>query len=164
MINYLFTSCDNVRKKDERQLIEIAHEPGSPITNDSRTGEYLLTYDIVTEGQLVKRYFVLKFSPFTGASLPSRRADLFTTPSRAEIVSVIRGLGNAKSLSDVEKQIGKPDRIHTNESTGSLQYKYKNIGKTFDLVVEQSSDGRIRVFTSGKPKGTSDGDPAQHAE
>lgn len=130
----------------------------TPVEFDVQLGEYhLLTKD---NGSIIFSYCMA-----CGGRLPqSRRGGFFTTPSHSDIIELRGKLARVNTIAEVISILGPPD-----ETQGSRTYdprhrdvygapdvkqtiKYTHLSSTFDLAIQESADGQIRITIAGKPK------------
>lgn len=134
-------------------LKELAENPDCQIVFDEKVDEYQLKWRSKTEDGYVVRSYPLKFDPFTGEPLGSRRDELFTKPSRKEIKEIEKKLVKCSTIQDVIKAFGKPDRVwDSNDRLEVTQYVFASAFDTVTLTVQINDDGKMMVMFSGKRK------------
>ena len=132
-------------------LKELASDPDCQIVYNEKVGEYQLKWKIKTEDGYSVKAYPLKFDPFTGDPLESRRDELFTEPSREEIMEIHKKLSQCKTIEDVISAFGEPDRVWPiNERRKKAQYDFYSAFDTTKLVVHVSEDGSLKSQFSGK--------------
>lgn len=141
----------------ERTLLELVDDTNSPIKFDQVVGEYGLVYDTFREGERCRMSYPLRYSPFTGAPLPSKRSELFMTTSPDEVRMITEKLKDARSYADVEKALGAPDvtlsgAVYSFTANRKAHYTYTNAAATLNVGVWEYEDGRIEYGCSGKRK------------
>ena len=131
------------------QLDELAAEKGSPIIYDKQVGEYQLVWTNREANTTVVKTVPLKFDPFTGRELSSRRGELFAEPSQAESEAVDKKLRHCRGIDDVIRQFGKPDRVWP-KVRGYSQYDFEGRFETLKLTVKVAEDGALVPIVTGK--------------
>jgi hypothetical protein len=154
LLGTLFLACSRGDKPQPPDIVlsELISDPSSPIKFDPEVGEYQLVYKTVRDGEQIEQTYILKYSPFTGARLPSRREDLFMKPSAAEIRLVKSKFSKAKTLQDVERSLGPPDDVVTNSHGFRVEYIYRKRFDTLEVIVQERTDGRVVFSYAGKKK------------
>jgi hypothetical protein len=135
-----------------------ADDPQVPIQYDPQLNEYHLVYG--NEGIILFYY-----CPICGGSLPkSKRGRLFTKPSAREIAKVKKKMAGGRTVDDIIALLGKPDEHYDSIPPGTdtdrkyglkdirQVFKYSSLAKTFDLVLQEYTDGTFDAMFSGKPK------------
>jgi hypothetical protein len=135
-----------------------ADDPDIFVRFDRKFNEYyLLTHD--------RESILLYYCPVCGGESPkSKRGEFFTRPLDSDVADLKVKLGVVKSLNDVVAILGAPDKSfgpHLNDPRKKAIYdlrdvketiKYLSISETFDLTVEETTDGQISMIIEGKPK------------
>ena len=128
--------------------------PGTSFVFDGVTGEY----QFVLNGFSAPLYFC----PQCGGRLPSRRNELFTTPSKKEMDEVQAALNGARSIHEVIAALGQADEtipwcdldLSDEESTSTSQWerahRYRERWNTFVLDVLELADGSVEYVYAGK--------------
>lgn len=139
-----------------------ANDPNIPVEYDQELNEYYLVKG-------VDETTLFYYCPSCGGHLPkSKRASLFTTPSRkekAEIIERIERIKSATKIDEVLKILGEPDerrgpsiidpqkkRIYGMRDVKQTLI-YTSLAKTLDLIVQEYEDGEIILAYAGKLKG-----------
>ena len=131
------------------RLDELVAEKGSPLVYNKQVGEYQLVWTNREANRTLVHTVPLKFDPFTGKELSSRRGELFVEPSDAESQEVSKKLQSCRSIDDVIKQFGKPDRVWP-KTGGYSQYDFEKAFKTLKLAVKVADDGSLTPIVTGK--------------
>jgi len=133
------------------RLDELVAEKGSPVFYDKRVGDYQLVWTNHDVGNTIIHRVPLRFDPFTGKELRSRRGELFAEPSEAEQKRVDKKLRNCRGIEDVIKQFGKPDRVWPKDKdTGCSQYDFEKQFETLKLTVRVAEDSSLVPIVTGK--------------
>ena len=129
----------------------------SPVKFDEITGEYVL--------ECGHWAAPLYFCPHCGGKLPSRRHELFTTPSQQEIGRIQDLLKIAKSVDDVVAVLGPADEVipwvsvDSDDEALSFEnepnrwertHRYSSRSETLTFDVLEMPDGTIQFVWSGK--------------
>ena len=133
------------------RLDELVAEQGSPVIYDMQVGEYQLVWTNHDAGNTIIHRVPLKFDPFTGKELRSRRGELFTQPSDAEQKIVHKKLQDCRTIGDVIEQFGKPDHVWPKDKeAGFSQYDFEKQFETLKLTVRVAEDGSLVPVVTGK--------------
>jgi hypothetical protein len=148
----MLTACHNEDPPVvEHLLFDLAGEADSPIQFNEKLGEFALVYEATDDGKRVQRTVPLRFSPFTGAPVPWRGSDLFMTPDVGEVGSLREELKDARTFTDVEGVLGRPDSILIGRDQRA-QHVYMNIAATLNVIIRESADGSFGFTYYGKRK------------
>ncbi len=135
------------------QIKKIAADPKSPIKFDEKMNEYLLVYKSFEGGVLTEQEWILKYCPFTGEKLPlSKRSGLFAEPRDQDVKKYQKLLSGAKTLAEIEKILGQPDKIYEMLGEEPEQFTYNSLPEDIILIVKRVKDGRIVLNFTGKEK------------
>src|SRR5450432_3285595 len=118
-------------------LEQLAAEPASPLGYDAKLAEYSLVVGRST--------WLIEFCFSCGGRLPpSRRGELFTTPSSEEVAALRQAMDGLKSVDQVIARLGEPDDVvnrpsepsaHPKEIVWRRQLSYSRLWTTLNLVV-----------------------------
>lgn len=132
-------------------LKELAENPDCQIVFDERVGEYQLKWRSKTDDGYVVKAYPIKFDPFTGEPLESRRDELFTKPSREEMKRIDAKLSKCHTIKDVIRAFGEPDRVWPADGNREVsQYDFHSKFDTIQLTVQVDDDGKMKTMFSGK--------------
>lgn len=133
-------------------LEEMSKAKDSPIQYSEEVGEYQLVWTKQESDGTSKAYrYPLKFDPFTGESLGSKRGSQFLTIDDKEVSSIHQKFGKWRSINDVKAEYGEPDKVWQNPD-GSKQYDFKAPFTSIDLLVGVESKGELKYTIAPKEK------------
>jgi hypothetical protein len=151
LIAFPLRGGDSRSSLHEGQLDALVAKKGSPLIYDEHVGEYQLVWTNHEADATIVVRVPLKFDPFTGRELGSRRDELFAKPSESESKEVFKKLKSCKGIEDVVKQFGKPDRVWPeDEHTRCTQYDFERCFKTLKLVIKVGEDGSLQPVVVGR--------------
>lgn len=81
-------------------------DPNSPIKLDEKTGEYVLVFDTIRDGQPSKLKYVLRFSPSSGQPLSSGQTQHSRQPTAEQIRNINERLTSVRTLADAQAALG----------------------------------------------------------
>lgn len=146
----LAASCGRPDVTSDRVLNELVADSGSPVRYDANHDEYQLCY-LKSDGQRSNEVcYVLRYSPFTGARLPSKRVNAFQTPTQLDIERLQQKIRGLTTIQDVERAFGPPDRIVRNGPSFRLQCTYTNLVGSAIVIIQEGYDGKLTVAVGGK--------------
>jgi len=133
-------------------LSEIASLDSSPIVFVEKNGEYYLEWTEIHEDaktRIIRRRLI--YDPFTGEKLPIGKNEASSVVDKSEIESLKAALKKMRSVEDIMKKFGKPNKIR-DRFDRSKQYDYKTVYKTIDFSVYVSASGEISASFVPKRK------------
>jgi hypothetical protein len=143
-------------------LERLVRDKRYPVVFNDVTGEYQL--ESIDGRWRHEIYHCL----WCGGCLPSKRHTLFTEPDPAEQADVVGLISQAKTLAEVVKALGDPDRSTNcsamevpepyalNAASGKRErsiHEYTARWKTLNVVVREFDDGSVDWVIAGKFKG-----------
>lgn len=133
-------------------------DPDIPVEMDSKFNEYYL---VTRDNENILFYYC----PVCGGESPqSSRGEFFTRPLDSDVAELKSKLALVKTLDDVVTILGVPDKTLgpdpqdlRKKSIYGLRdikqtIKYFYLNETFDLTVQETTDGQISMIIEGKPQ------------
>ena len=120
-------------------------------------------YHFVTSSVTGYGYWFIHYFPRCGRRMPkSKRGDSFPLPFQGEVKAIRERLKDAKTIDDVIRTLGEPDRRFvppTQYPTEKKIYRltdvrlvlvYRSIAKTAEVHIQENECGEITIFIDGK--------------